>query len=529
MQRLDPPLIYPEARFFLDFVRHRRLAGDFFQHTLDSLPHLVNERRSYPDAATRVAVSDALWDYNRRLGASDETLKSIEAVRDPASLCVVGGQQAGFLGGPLFVVFKIASILCIADDLRERLAVPVLPLFWLATEDHDFDEINRIHWVDPSGRLETVAFEWTERGQPIEHLPITPDVRRAYDAVMHQIPFVDPTHAAMFAPESHDTYGSWHARIWCRLFADRGLALVEPYVLRPLAGSMFTRARTDRASVHAALAGGAARLRKAGYPVPLDVGQAGTLFTTAPSGMRRRLDTAKADDGVGVETLSPDAALRPLFADALLPTVAQVLGPSELAYHAMLRPLYERWSVPQPVALARHGGTLLSRGDAALLADLGVRIEDLLSPDFASRDALSRNESSHLRTAFEAAGRGIENALTPLREEVAALDPGLDARWRQTLDQCRHQLSRFEDRAVRADLARRGISAKRFAALRSRLFPTDKPQERILSAVSVIAAHGVEWIRSLIACGEPDGFIHQVIVLEDSDDPSRHHRIRDAS
>ena len=528
MQRLDPHLIYPAARFFLDFVRDRHVAGDFFQHTLASLPRLANERRSCPDATTRAAVSDALLDYNRRLGASDKTLKNIEAMRDPESLCVIGGQQAGFLGGPLFVVFKIATILCIADDLRERLAVPVLPVFWLATEDHDFDEINRVHWVDPSGRLKTVAFEWSERGRPIEHLPITPDVRRAYDAVMQQIPSVDPTHAAMFAPESHDTYGSWHGRIWSRLFAGRGLALVEPYVLRPLAGAMFARARTDRSSVHAALADGAAQLRHAGYPAPLDVERAGTLFTTAPSGVRHRLD--EADSGkVRGETLSPDAALRPLFADALLPTAAQVLGPSELAYHAMLRPLYERWSVPQPVALARHGGTVLSRSDAALLADLGVRAEDLFDPDFASRDALSRNESSHLRTAFEDAGRGIENALAPLRDEVTVLDPGLDARWRQTLDQCRHHLSRFEDRAVRADLARRGISAKRFAALRARLLPANKPQERVLSAVSVIAAHGVEWIRSLIICGEPDGFIHHLIVLKDLDDPSRHHRIRDAS
>jgi len=516
MRTLDPQLIYPSARFFLTFIRERRLASTFFQHTFDALPALADARRACPDSATRAAVCDVLSCYNRELGASPAALQAIDALRDPAALCVVGGQQAGFLGGPLFVACKIASIVCTAHHLRERLGVPVVPIFWLATEDHDFDEINRVQWTDPAGQLQTIAFDWPDRGRSIERLPITSEVRRAYDDARRRLSFADPTLADVFAPASGDTYARWHARIWSRLFADSGLILVEPRVLRALSAPLFDRARTDAPRIHPLLADGAARLEADGYAPPLDPQRSGTLFVIDDSGARHRLDDAATDDDQPrVDMLSPDAALRPVLADALLPTVAQVLGPSELAYHAMLRPLYEHWSIPQPVPVPRHGGTVISADDAVLLSRLGVPPEALLGDRDVPRDALSARASEDLRATFRASESALEAALAPLREDLAALDPGLDARWRQTLDQCRHHLSRLEDRAVRADLARQGISAKRFLALRSLLWPNERPQERVVSAVSVIARHGVEWIGTLVACGEPDRFIHRLIVLED--------------
>ncbi len=521
MRTLDPKLIYPSARFFLDFVRDRPLARTFFQHTFDELPALTHARRSCPDTTTRAAVCDVLSSYNRGLEASPAAFEAIDALRDPASLCVVGGQQAGFLGGPLFVAFKIASILCTATRLRERLRVPVVPIFWLATEDHDFDEINRVQWTDPAGQLQTITFDWLDRGAPIERLPITPEILRAYDDARRRLSFVDPCHAAVFAPAHGDSYGRWHARIWSRLFADSGLILVEPHVLRPLSAPLFARARADASTLHSLLAAGAARLAANGFVPPLDPQRSGTLFIVDGSGTRRRLDDAAAEDGqIRADTLSPDAALRPVLADALLPTVAQVLGPSELTYHAMLQPLYEHWSIPQPVPVPRHGGTVISVGDDALLAKLGVTPEALLAEKLVPGDALSARASGDLRAAFRASQSAIEEALSPLRDALTTLDPGLDARWRQTLDQCRRHLSRLEDRAVRADLAREGISAKRFLALRSVLWPNERPQERVVSAVSVIAQHGVEWIRTLVSCGEPDRFLHRLIVLEDPHEQS---------
>ncbi|MBE0634709.1 bacillithiol biosynthesis BshC, partial [Candidatus Bipolaricaulota bacterium] len=104
----------------------------------------------------------------------------------------------------------------------------------------------------------------------------------------------------------------------------------------------------------------------------------------------------------------------------------------------------------------------------------------------------------------------------PLKEHLSQLDPGLEARWHQTLEQAQHQVDRLQDRAMRAELARRGISVKGLSNLKPLLYPMGKPQERVLSSFSFIARFGVEWIHDMIARGEPDRFEHQLVILKDS-------------
>jgi len=517
MQSIDPHILYSESPFFLDFIDGKKAATEFFEHSLASFHRMAEARQTFPNQRTRSETCDALLEYNRGLAASTETMGNIERLRDPKALCVIGGQQAGFLGGPLFVIYKIASMIRTAAWLSDRFSVPVLPIFWLASEDHDFTEINHTRWLDDSGALRTISFDWEEQGRPIEQLPMIETIHSAFEEASRRIPFSKASDAAIFSPAENDTYCTWHASIWSRLFSHAGLIIVEPRTLRPLAKPFFMRVLSEPDVIRAALDRSASQLEKRGYPVPLDPSRAGRLFGFAEDGIRQRIERSPAEFNLPDPiAYSSDAALRPLLADSLLPTIANILGPSELAYHAMLHPLYQHWEIPQPLAIPRQGATVIPKADFELLSALEIEISEALHPEFKPTDVAKRMASDELATEFAAAQERLENALLPLKDHVIKLDPGLETRWRQTVDQVQHQVERLEDRAIRAELARRGVSLKSVQNLKPLLRPMEKAQERILSAFSFIAKYGVEWIHEMIACGEPDRFEHQLIVLKES-------------
>ncbi|MCK5827542.1 bacillithiol biosynthesis BshC [Candidatus Bipolaricaulota bacterium] len=521
-QTIAPHLLYGQSTFFLDYIEGKPLACQSFAHSITSLPALAKERVALPDLRTRTALCNVLLDYNHGLDASARAIANIEQLRSSETLCVIGGQQAEFLGGPLFVLYKIISIIQTAVRLSKHLDVPVIPIFWLASEDHDFGEINHTRWIDDSGALRTIAFEWDGKGRPIEQLPITGKIQQALDEAQEKLRFLNASDADLFAPESSDDYCTWHARLWSRLFADYGLVIVEPRAIRPLAAPFFTRVLNEPLEITNHLTQGAQQLTASDYDVLLDPEQSGGLFTIAENDARRRLDPLSSSRDFDVSTTySADAALRPLLADSLFPTVANILGPSELAYHAMLRPLYEHWKIPQPLAIPRQGATLLSRKEADLLSDFGIDLSEALVPTFNPLEVAKRTASEDLRSEFKEARSRISETLLPLKDTLGQIDPGLEARWHQVVDQMHHQLDRLEERASRADLARRGLSVKHLQTLKPILLPKEKPQERILSGFSMIAKYGVKWIHDMIASEDPtrsdapSPFKHQLIVLEE--------------
>lgn len=513
--RLDPRTLHPDSLLFLDYVAGVDRAVRLFARQPTGFAAAADAIAG--SARPRIEVADAVRTYNERLGASPAALDNARALADPATLCVVGGQQAGFLGGPAYTAYKILSIVRLATKLSRDLDARVIPVFWLASEDHDVTEINRIRLLDADGSIRTIRFETPARGRAVESLPISPDIVRAADEALARLPAGVATRE-LFAPQKGDDYSRWHGRIWSRLFADDGLVLVEPRTLRSLAGGFFRDALARADEVTNALEAGSDAVRAAGYAPQLESGHVGTPFHFDASGRRIRVEAPAdraADALIEPERYSADVALRPVLTDALLPTVANILGPSEIAYHALLRPLYEMFEVSQPVAVPRHGYTLLSADEAQLLNRLDLSVEQVYADDFDPRAALAGAASPPLREAFTAARRDVASALAALPSLLREIDPGLEARWRQTSQRADQAINRLEDHAIRADLARRtGASAKRLHALRASLRPSDVPQERGLSLVHFVGQFGVEWIRALPGSESPDRFAHHVVTIQ---------------
>ena len=505
---IDPRILYPENPLFLDYGDRRETAVRLFEGPREDPLEAASAVRGVSRPRSELAAS--LRAYNEQLDASEKSIRNAQSLRDPATLCVLGGQQAGFLGGPSYTAYKILSIIRSAERLSSALDVPVAPVFWLASEDHDVGEVNRALLLDDDGSLRRISFGETERGRAIETLPITGQMRSAAAEVLARFPDAAASIRDLFCAANGDDYATWHARIWSHLFAGSGLVLVEPRTVRHLAGHLFEIALSRAGDVTAALREGTERLVKAGYDPPLDPDRAGRPFLIDTSGRRVRAGAAPRRSD---EAFSADVALRPVFADALFPTIANVLGPSEMAYHAMLAPLYDLFEVPQPIPVPRTGYTLLSEEEEDLLREIRVPIEVAISTGFDPKLVLRRAASDRVQDQFAAARRGVESALEPLLPVLSELDPGLEARWRQTSEHAGQAINRLEERANRADLARRGVSAKRLHTLRASLRPADKPQERGLSFVHFAIRFGIEWLDGLLAPEDSDRFSHHAVTI----------------
>jgi len=519
-ERLDAQLVYPDNALYLDYIAGQGKAASFFSHPPLGFEEALAARRQveYP----REEVCGLLQEYNAGLHAESAALEGIKALRSPTAFCVISGQQVGFLGGPIYTLYKIITTIWLARYLERHLKARIVPLFWLASEDHDFGEINHAFLLKRDGEVGKIAFEWTGQGRPIADLPVSDEVLRAYRAYFDQLPPGPHYELAreLFAAKPEEYYCTWHARIWAWLFSGRGLVVVDPSILRAPARAFFHAALTKREEIQADLEASAASLREAGYEPALSPQRAGRLYTLDSNGHRIRVE----DPSVHLASVrgvpqrySADAALRPLLADTLFPVVASVLGPGEIAYHAMIKPIYSLFSLPQPVLFPRKSYTIIGRDEARLITRCGASAAEILTGQFDVQECLRRLASSEQKGRFEKARQAVSQALEPLQLPLAGLDPGLERTWQQTRDSSLRGLYNLEKRAVRAELAKQGLSTGLLQRLQNALRPRGRLQERVFPLPHFINRHGPAFVDTLFSAGRLDDFFHYAIILEDDD------------
>jgi bacillithiol biosynthesis cysteine-adding enzyme BshC len=505
-------------KLYLDYISGSGSAAQFFAHSPTGFAAGRGARQDH--AYPRQEVSALLAEYNTRLGAHARAMENIEAWRDPSTLCVISGQQAGFLGGPAYTLYKIVTTIRLAAHLEEAWGTRCVPVFWLATEDHDFNEINHAYYMQADGEVGRVRFDWQEEGRPIADLPVTGDVRRAYQEYMDDMshgPHLDEV-KERFAPQPGEGFALWQARTWSQLFSERGLVVLEPRLLRPVAANLFRFAIEHSGEIRERLDQVAERLVAEGYEPALTSEQAGELYTFDAGGFRVRVDDPQAHlDEVTAhpERYSTDAALRPLFADALLPVIVSVLGPGEIAYQAMLKPLYELFDLPQPVLLPRKGYTIVAQSEADRLAEYQVSAKAVLAEQLDLDAAFGNVVPASEREMFAAARRDTEAALAPLRSYLHDIDPSLVRTWEQTLANSMRNLDKLEERAFRARMSQMGFSKGDLRTLQNALLPRGRLQERVFPLPHFINRHGWQFIDEIFSAGELERFGHCVLTIED--------------
>ncbi len=469
-----------------------------------------------PPRVERHAVAEGLARANRSYG-HPRAGELAALLADPATRVVIGGQQPGLFGGPLFVLLKLVAAARWAVELTRR-GEPAVALFWVATEDHDWDEASWSAVWAPEGvrRLELGA----------DPHPLVPLGMRTFG------PAVGDALAALGALFPYEPYASWvtamrgwyrpdarfgeaFSRLAVALLGERCPLLVDAQLpeLKAAQRPLLSRLVTRRDAVGAALAAAETAITSRGYPLQV-APQPGTAPLFALAGIERRRVTWSADGwslrGAAVAArpidellaliaenpaaVSPNVLSRPPLQDAVFGTSVQVMGPGELSYLAQAAPLYGLLDVPAPAVALRPRALLLEERQRAALADAGLDPRLLLAPEAEVERALAA------RVGGDPVAPALEHALAELqslRETAIAFDPNLERPWEKTREQVKTAFERFADKLTRARAQRDEVTQRRLATLREYCLPGGVLHERVLGAAHFRGRYGEELVATL--------------------------------
>jgi bacillithiol synthase len=483
--------------------------------TLDEVK-AVATKLEYP-AERRRNVAAILREQNIGYGASETTLRHLDAL-ERGAVAVVSGQQVGLFSGPSYAVYKALTAIQYAQELAES-GIPAVPIFWMATEDHDLEEVRHVTCFD-SGKLKRFELPGDiSKGEPVGNLRlgagVTEQVKQAADLLIGPASeFVSQALQQSYRPE--ETYGSAFGKLFARLFAEQGLILLDPLDARlhQIAAPLFAKAVQERDSLNEKLLERGKELEKAAYAVQVKVTARSTVLFTIRNGVRQALtanngkfksgDAAWTREEVAhlaensPETFSPSALFRPVVQDYLLPTAAYIAGPAEIAYFAQSSVLYEQILGRMPVILPRSGFTILDPKAEKLLQKYGLCIENLWAgPQELRRKMESVSVPKSLAKSFDREKELMEAKLSKLGEQIAKLDSTLAGSVQTARNKISFQLDKLRRKAGRALDARAGLLAEHEQFLENLLYPNKLLQSRELCFLPFLARWGMEGLSEL--------------------------------
>ncbi|HKB98749.1 MAG TPA: bacillithiol biosynthesis cysteine-adding enzyme BshC [Terriglobales bacterium] len=530
------------TRLFLDYLSYTPSVRSFYPRSPIFSEWVKDEsQRVVYDGARRGKVSEILERQNRAWGASPKTLANIERFKRGA-LAAVTGQQVGLFGGPLFSIFKALTAVKLAEEATVA-GVDCVPVFWLATEDHDLDEVNHVALLSEHGLPERLAVESPAfDGNAVDDAPVGavrfgPEIE---PVVERAAALLGDSEVATWLREAYrpgESLGSAFALLFARLFADWGVILLDPAdkEFHDLAKPLF-RAAIERASeLDEALLERGKALEATGYHQQVKVTSATTLLFEVKNGartvVRRRNNGAHGEFAVGEErisaeelvgriegapeTFSGNALFRPVVQDYLLPTLVYTGGAAEVAYFAQVAVVYEKLLGRVTPILPRFSATLLEAKAERILTryQLGLR-EVLQGPEKVREVIAARSLPSDLQARFSEAYGSVEQSMAALRESIGKLDSTLIDTAESTRTSMAHQIDRLRARVTRAEQQRNEVITRHADALSHALFPNKALQEREVAGVSFVARHGTELLVNLYEKIHPDCHDHQVIEVQ---------------
>ncbi len=487
----------------------------------------ANEWPKIVEEAGGRSVSPVLLDelrvQNAALGESAARHRQLDRLALEGATVVVTGQQLGLFLGPLYTLYKALTAVEWAKRLEAQTHRPVVPVFWLQTEDHDFDEVAVYRSVDSNGDSFEARLPADSSRRSIAHRRLDEAILPALDRLEHSLLWLPEGEREVERYRTHYRPGaSWveaFTQVVAEYLAEEGLLFLNPrcQTVAELAAPIHERAVRESTEIGQDLTRRAEALEAEGFRVQVTVRPECSLsffHADEVEGERFRLkpgangyalagkggEVSRAEIRRALEhepmRFSSSALLRPVLQDTLLPTVAYVGGPGEISYFSELQPLYERFEVAMPLVVPRRHFTVVEPAVRRALDKLRLDPEEL-SPE--ALDAVAR---SRMRVDPEALRErlvgALEDELGAAEAELLAIDTNLSRSLQLTCKTIGFALgklaSRVEDAQARSD----ETLNQRLDTLRRHLFPTGAPQERVHGCARYFARFGVEGFKNAL-------------------------------
>ncbi len=531
------------TRLFATFLDDFGRLAEFYAHppTKEGVLSAASEVRH--DAEARRAVVEVLREQNRRLRETGQGSSQADSATErnldrlaAGAVAIVTGQQVGLFTGPSYSVYKALSAIRVASELSEG-GTDAVPVFWLATEDHDLAEVNHCFWPGREGleRLEVPATHAAGRSQSVGKVQLGSGMAAVVRSAAALLDGPAANELARWLEESYqpeETFGSAFGKLMVRLFAGQGVILLDPLDTRfhRLAAPIYRQALEQTAVLTRELLARSKTLDRAGYHAQAKVTQQSTLLFLDVDGQRLPLRQRNGNFVAGrasfsaaelldaieqtPEAFSANVLLRPVVQDTLLPTAAYVGGPAEVAYFAQAEVVYRRLLGRMPAVLPRASFTLVEPHTARLLKKYGLDVRDVLQGRQHLRAKLEREFlSKPLAQRFTAGEKTIRRLLGGLRRPLDKLDKTLLGALETAEKKMLYQFLRLRRKAGRAQNFRSGVLDAHERLLLTTLYPHHGLQERTPCFLPLLARHGPALLAELGERAAMGTTQHQVLFI----------------
>ena len=519
-----------------DYLHAFEKVGDFFSADFKDVEayKTLAEKTDRVKRPFRRELQHILLQQAEVFGSNDLTKKNITKLGDPDTLAVVTGQQTGLFGGPLYTLYKALTTIKLADELSARLDRPVVPVFYLVSEDHDFAEVQWAGIVNKSNTFQkkTFAPEHLPQRQPVAEILLDGSIEGLLSDVH------SATTGTEFKEEvlaklaecyrSGASFSLAFARWFSLLLANFGVILLDAFGVRlkPLVKDVFAR-ELDEQITEKTIAETNTHLESAGYHTQLVVQNNRPAVFILKNGRHSLERTDKGYKNLDSQEilsfhelvaqphlLSPKAALRPIVQDTLLPTIAYVGGPGEIAYWAQLKGVYQAFELPMPAVVPRASFTLIEPKIKRHLDKFGLSAQQVIAGQEEGGQTVLRSLVPEETTQkIQQSRESIIREIKSLGETIVPVDPTLASLVDKTKSSIEKQLQSLEQRMLKSVQDREQVVLAQWQAVVENLLPEGKLQERQVSALPFLIKYHWAFVDTIYQHIDLTNFTHSIVEL----------------
>lgn len=477
--------------------------------------------------------------YNQKLGCGEKTLFNIERLAQEGATMIITGQQPGVFTGPLYTIYKAMTAIQLAARMSDELGNPVVPVFWVGGEDHDFGEIHHIDLLSRENRVERIRLEESpEQKVSVGTIPITTDMYKLIDKLAEATPDTEfkaeIISGLRVIAEKSANLGDWFAGIMNWFFSDYGLIILNPMEeeYRLLGQEIYKEFIRQNPQIREQFARGQERVKELGFRPQVEKEDNNShLFIYIDNerlplltdgefyyirGREQKWTATEILDLIDrqPELLSGNVVLKPISQDYTLPILAYIAGPGEIGYYALYKDVYQVVGMEMPIIYPRANITLLEKGIARYMEKYHLNLQKVMYEiDDQLQDMLKRADEIGVDQLFADFKESFTKEYRNVIERLSVLDKNLTNLGEENIKRIISQVEHLEGKARQQLRKNNEDGVRQFEKIRLNLRPHDNWQERVYNIFPYTFKYGLDLIDQLLSLPLIDSFDHKLVYL----------------
>ncbi|AWP28853.1 bacillithiol biosynthesis cysteine-adding enzyme BshC [Paenibacillus sp. Cedars] len=532
------------SRLAQDYIHHFERVSGFYGEDHRS-EHGYAERVKWLDLSEdkrvqRKVLVDCLRTYNQLHNDHPAVHTSLQLLEQPGTVTMVGGQQSGLFTGPLLVIYKAITVIQAAREAEERLNRPVVPVFWIAGEDHDWDEVNHTFFLRQDQQISKIKLDAKDGLRT--SVSYTGVAEEDWNLMLSELQtkLSDSEYKADILKLARDACNGSRglseafAKLINRLFGKYGLILLDSADpgLRALEVPVFESLITHNETLGLSYQQAARDIKGLGYDVQADVSENGANLFYLHEGRRLLLyrEGNVFSDRKGMVTLTEQELLRdlhahperfsnnvltrPIMQDCLLPVLGTILGPGEISYWAITRYAFADLGLQMPLIIPRMSFSIVDGTVHKLMEKYEISFEDVHNRLDKKRETwLASKDELNLEDRFSKTREQFEALYQPLIEDLGRMQSGLLKLGLTNKDKILEQMDYLLSKSRNALEQQHEAALAQWKRIEQTLLPEGKPQERVYNILEYMNRYGLNLVDSLMEIPYESSGIHRVVYV----------------